>query len=714
MENLGNKGASAAMDGPDDWVPAGIPEGFEIEGATPQDPRGLIPFIRDTATKYGIDPDVAVRVAGSEGLRNPVGDGGMSHGAFQLFTGGGLGNDFQKATRLDPSDPANERATIEYALAHASKNGWGAFHGAKRIGLDNFAGIGGGQALALQAPDKSAPTVQHFTQSPDRRAAPAIVWDDEQRKAPAIVWDGPDDWVPAGIPEGFELEKPSSVPNGFGYGGGDTTTTPPLADVPAQFRDDVKGIAKGAVRGFENLTSIGPRIAYWLGHKVQSGLETIGGDGVKSIAGIPTPGLDFKAMREKQDEQDKLGAAIRTAMAPAPSTYLPDPETGQGKFVQGVAEFAPAALTPGSAMRKAANVILPGAASEAAGEATAGTPYEPYARTGAALLAGYGTAKVGSGAPKVTGPTSEEYFDASNQGFAKARAMDVAVKSEPMSALATQTLTELKGRGMTPRTAPQTVGALKDIQQTANPTNGALSLSGADLEAYRQELGQIARGGGTDGAAAGHAIEKLNDFLTNIKPADVHKGDAQAMAAVFDEARQNWAAGKRLQALEGALERGEQNAKSSYAGQNINNAIRQALKPLVRPNIRGEIPARKMGFNDAEIAAIKRTVEGTTGGNVARYVGALAPNHTLPIMAHVYTALQTGGASIPLSLAAKGLKLIGDRSTAMNAEAARQLAASRGPLARTQAMMTSGPSGPAVRLPPSVQAMLAGLLSVPR
>jgi len=109
----------------------------------PRDPRNLVPFIRSEAERLNIDPDVAVRVAMSEGLSNPIGDSGKSFGAFQLYTGGGMGNDFARDMKLNPADPANERATITYALERAAKEGWGAFHGAKNTGISPYQGIGG-------------------------------------------------------------------------------------------------------------------------------------------------------------------------------------------------------------------------------------------------------------------------------------------------------------------------------------------------------------------------------------------------------------------------------------------------------------------------------------------------------------------------------------------------------------------------------------------
>jgi hypothetical protein len=111
------------------------------------DPRGVMPLIRQAALKYGIDPEVAGLVARSEGLAKFSGDGGSSGTAFQLHvTPGGRGNhvgdQFARDTGLNPLDPENEPAAIDYALRYASQHGWGAFHGAARSGIGDREGIG--------------------------------------------------------------------------------------------------------------------------------------------------------------------------------------------------------------------------------------------------------------------------------------------------------------------------------------------------------------------------------------------------------------------------------------------------------------------------------------------------------------------------------------------------------------------------------------------
>jgi hypothetical protein len=112
-------------------------------------------IVRDSAARYGIDPDTAVRVAMSEGGLSEgarPGDSGSSFGPFQLHYGdvasggnavSGLGDAFTAATGLDARDPNNAAAAIDYALSNVAKSGWGAFHGAARVGIGPMDGIGG-------------------------------------------------------------------------------------------------------------------------------------------------------------------------------------------------------------------------------------------------------------------------------------------------------------------------------------------------------------------------------------------------------------------------------------------------------------------------------------------------------------------------------------------------------------------------------------------
>ena len=114
-------------------------------------------YIRESASARGIDPDVAVRVARSEGLAPGVWQSNFSRGGvrepsfgpFQLLVGGegtgyptGLGNTFIEQTGLDPRDPTTWKAQVDFALDQAAQGGWSPWYGAAKVGIGDREGIG--------------------------------------------------------------------------------------------------------------------------------------------------------------------------------------------------------------------------------------------------------------------------------------------------------------------------------------------------------------------------------------------------------------------------------------------------------------------------------------------------------------------------------------------------------------------------------------------
>lgn len=114
-------------------------------------------FIRQAAIARGIDPNVALRVAGHEGgFKDPyqrsvlsapgsqVGGGTEnSIGPFQLYISGrgkGLG-DRALAAGIDPRK--DWKAGVNFALDQAKQSGWGDWMGAKAAGITGMTGIGG-------------------------------------------------------------------------------------------------------------------------------------------------------------------------------------------------------------------------------------------------------------------------------------------------------------------------------------------------------------------------------------------------------------------------------------------------------------------------------------------------------------------------------------------------------------------------------------------
>lgn len=121
--------------------------------------------------------------------------------------------------------------------------------------------------------------------------------------------------------------------------------------------------------------------------------------GAVGVAGLPgdlvnlaTRGVDFLTGAETNKEfgqtvGDYAGGAAMRGYLENVTGPLYEPKTTAGRYAQNVAEFAPAMVGgPGSlATRALTRAVIPGAASEAAGQVTEGSAIEPYARVAGAI-----------------------------------------------------------------------------------------------------------------------------------------------------------------------------------------------------------------------------------------------------------------------------------------------------------------------------------------
>ena len=107
-------------------------------------------YIRQAAAVRGIDPDIAVAVANTEGGANPGGrarqnmQGAPAYGHFQLYIGGpqnGAMGDEALAAGIDPRDPAQWQKAIDFALDRARERGWQPFQGWAAAGRGDWEGI---------------------------------------------------------------------------------------------------------------------------------------------------------------------------------------------------------------------------------------------------------------------------------------------------------------------------------------------------------------------------------------------------------------------------------------------------------------------------------------------------------------------------------------------------------------------------------------------
>ena len=119
----------------------------------------MVAYIRASAARNGIDPDIALRIAASEGLGGSVpgermtpGDHGTSFGPYQLHYGGrgSLGTEYSRATGHHAGDPRYWQEQIDFALGYAGRNRtWAPWFGR------GPAGVGTRQGFGYKAPPSS-------------------------------------------------------------------------------------------------------------------------------------------------------------------------------------------------------------------------------------------------------------------------------------------------------------------------------------------------------------------------------------------------------------------------------------------------------------------------------------------------------------------------------------------------------------------------------
>lgn len=113
-----------------------------------------------------------------------------------------------------------------------------------------------------------------------------------------------------------------------------------------------------------------------------------------------------------RDRSGTIGAGLDAGQQVARSLMdanLYAPKTTVGEYAETAGEFVPGALLPGATVGNALRFgVVPGLASEAAGQLTEGSSAEPYARVAAALLAPSGVAMAGRVVSPFGGAVSAE------------------------------------------------------------------------------------------------------------------------------------------------------------------------------------------------------------------------------------------------------------------------------------------------------------------
>jgi len=175
----------------------------------------------------------------------------------------------------------------------------------------------------------------------------------------------------------------------------------PFAPKMGVGEDVLRSVGAGLVKGTAAVAGLPDAVDRFTNWLAEQGVG-------RATSAIKSGGVDW-SMPERTPAQEAAVTAREESRAVSfPSTEtvqsniesvtgpVHEPQTKWGEYARGAAEFVPGTLmAPGGGMVSNAirYGVVPGLASEAAGQATKGTAYEPYARVGGAL-AGAGASAV--------------------------------------------------------------------------------------------------------------------------------------------------------------------------------------------------------------------------------------------------------------------------------------------------------------------------------
>lgn len=284
-----------------------------------------------------------------------------------------------------------------------------------------------------------------------------------------------------------------------------------------------------------------------------------------------------------------------------------EPQTVAGEYARTAGQFAPAAITPGGPIRKAANVLAPAVASETAGQMAKGSDYEPLARVAGAVVGG---GAVGlTGRPNLTktaakgAPPKLTLKDQTNRLYDGLRQAGIRYDANEFEKMANDLPALLTRNNVRP------VGRMKEAFDWADEI---AKLRGSspdfdDINSLRSALGEAARGASSnpETKALSRALYILKTEVDNFETGAPLVTNQPVPRHVLDKARKSARELSLRGQKQAALDDIIKDADTYEAG--VDSGIRNGIGRLVRSKY------GKRLFTDAERNALLEVKNGKKG-----------------------------------------------------------------------------------------------------
>lgn len=358
-----------------------------------------------------------------------------------------------------------------------------------------------------------------------------------------------------------------------------------------------------------------------------------------------------------------------------------DSEGGASRFA---GQLAGAVALPGAAAKSVGGAALQGAALGGAygfGSGEGGALERAKSMGGGALVGGAAGGLVRGAANAIERrmagkviPTDEELGLYASKAYKAAEDAGVIIKPESTQRLTSSIKKQLAEDGFDTALHPGVMAVLNRLDGLEGQNT---TLKGMDIirRVASNAAGDVTRP--DQQRLVSTMINKIDDFIGDLKPNDVLAGNSKEAANQMLRARSLWTRMKKAEKIDTAILKAERRAASTGSGGNADNAMRQNVRAIL------DNPRLARGMSAAEKKAAERVVRGTLPQNALRLAGKLAPtgvvSGTLSSAAGYGLA---GPVGIGLPVLGAGAKAIADHMTVRNVERLSQLIRSGGLTAR--------------------------------
>jgi len=309
------------------------------------------------------------------------------------------------------------------------------------------------------------------------------------------------------------------------------------------------------------------------------------------------------------------GQALRTAAKAVPAVQAGAQTLGQRVTGQ-LGATAPAQDVTGAAL-SGAGLVAGGEAGEAADVALGGTGETGKAigqLAGGILVPVSGTIITQTGKKLATqsakkllseaAPTIEGLKTAARGVYKEIDNLGAVVNSSRVDRLGNQLASITRKEGFNRRIHPKVSAALDEFNSVAGRDQTVTQIdtlrkitkaASNSVEPEEKRLGTL-------------MVNKIDDFLDNLKPADFKKGKGK-VGAKYRDARQLWRRAKKSELIEEAFEK----ARNQATG--FENGLRTQFRQILNNK------RKSAGFTAPELAAMRKIVRGGSAENMAKMIG---------------------------------------------------------------------------------------------